>query len=210
VSGPDARLAVEKYRRRARTYDREVERSSRRLRERAVERLRLRRGEVVFDVGCGTGLSFGLLRERVGPEGAVIGLDVSSDMLAAAQERIGREGWANVALIEGTAERARLPVPGDAALLVLTSDVMRSEDALRNVLGQLRPGGRVAVAGVKWATPAWAAPLNIPRRLRARPYRTTFEGRKRPWDILERLVPRLTVDATSLGGTYVAWGEWHP
>jgi hypothetical protein len=40
------------------------------------------------------------------------------------------------------------------------------------------------------------------RTLRARPYRTTLEGRKRPWDIVERLVPELIVEATSLGETY--------
>jgi ubiquinone/menaquinone biosynthesis C-methylase UbiE len=206
VSGPDVEGAVDKYRRRARTYDREVARTSRSMREQAVERLQLRPGDVVFDVGCGTGLSFGLLAERIGRDGRLIGIDVSPDMLAVARERVGHKGWRNVTLVEGTAERVQFPAEGDAALFVLTNDVMRNDEALRNVLGQLRPEGRVAVAGVKWATPAWAAPLNITRRLRARPYSTTFEGRKRPWDLLERLVPDLQVQATALGGRYVAWG----
>jgi S-adenosylmethionine-diacylgycerolhomoserine-N-methlytransferase len=43
----------------------------------AIEHLRLRPGEPVLDVGCGTGLNFALLLERVGPDGLVVG--VSTD-----------------------------------------------------------------------------------------------------------------------------------
>jgi ubiquinone/menaquinone biosynthesis C-methylase UbiE len=176
------------------------------MREQAIERLELRVGDVVLDVGCGTGLSFAPLEARIGPEGRVVGIDLSPDMLAIARKRVDREGWRNIMLIEALAERARFPVEADAALFVLTSDLMRSVEALENVLNHLRPGGRVAAAGVKWATSVWAAPVNLARRLQARPYVTTFEGRKRPWDLLEQLVPDLHVEATSLGRTYVACG----
>ncbi|MFP7761560.1 class I SAM-dependent methyltransferase [Marisediminicola sp. LYQ85] len=56
------------------------------------------RGDVVLDLGCGTGLNFSLLVDAVGPEGAVIGLDASPDMLAMARARIDRAGWRNVAV----------------------------------------------------------------------------------------------------------------
>lgn len=48
---------------------------------RAVELLHLKRGDCVVDLACGTGLSFPLLVDRIGPEGRLIGVDLSSGML---------------------------------------------------------------------------------------------------------------------------------
>ncbi len=47
------------------------------------------RGRCVLDVGCGTGASLGLLRERVGPGGAAVGLDLSLPMLREARRGLG-------------------------------------------------------------------------------------------------------------------------
>ena len=57
-------------------------------RQAIVDALPLRRGEVVLDVGCGTGLCCGMLRDKVGPEGGVIGIEESPEMLAVAREHI--------------------------------------------------------------------------------------------------------------------------
>jgi ubiquinone/menaquinone biosynthesis C-methylase UbiE len=50
-------------------------------------------GSVVLDVGCGTGLNFVGLEKAIGPRGRLIGIDLSSDMLARAHERVQRHGW---------------------------------------------------------------------------------------------------------------------
>ena len=55
------------------------------IRRKAVDRLELKRGERVLEVGCGTGRNLALLREAVGPEGHVYGVDLSDGMLAEAQ-----------------------------------------------------------------------------------------------------------------------------
>ena len=55
-----------------------------------IESLELQPGDTVLDVGCGTGLSFPLLAEAVGPAGHVIGVDASPQMLAVAQRRTKR------------------------------------------------------------------------------------------------------------------------
>jgi cyclopropane fatty-acyl-phospholipid synthase-like methyltransferase len=55
------------YSEHARSYDRDTGGAFQRYRRAIVEALPLRRGQVVLDVGCGTGLCCGMLREKVGP-----------------------------------------------------------------------------------------------------------------------------------------------
>ena len=206
MSGPNRDEALERYRRLAAGYDRRIERRSLWLREAAVSRLALRPDAIVVDVGCGTGLTFASIERRIGPGGRLIGVELSGEMLSWAKGRVANEGWENVTLIEAAAEEARLPVAADAAIFVLTHDITQTPAALANVVSQLRPGARVAIAGPKFA-PKWALPVNLAVRLLARPYVTTFAGMDRPWQHLERLVPDLDVESLALGGAYVACGE---
>lgn len=205
-SGPDRGRALEKYRSLASSYDRFVTWSSRAMRRRAVELLGLKRGDAVVDVACGTGLSFELIERGIGEEGTLVGIDLSGDMLDRARERAASAGWRNVTLIEAPVEEADIQMAADAALFVLTHDVMRSSAALRHVLAQVRPGGRVVAAGAKLG-PRWAVPTNLLVRAISRRYVTTLEGLGRPWDRLDDLVPHLRVESLMLGGTYVAWGN---
>ena len=64
-----------------------------------IDRLNLEPGYTVLEIGCGTGLNFGLVEERIGPTGKLIGVDLTDAMLAQARARIEREGWQNVELI---------------------------------------------------------------------------------------------------------------
>lgn len=206
-SAPDRGRALEKYRQLAPSYDRFVTWSSRGMRTRAVERLELKRGEVLLDVGCGTGLSFEQIKHGIGAEGRLIGIDLSGEMLLRARERTESAGWKNVTLVETSAEDAEIPLRADAVLFILTHDVMRSERALRHVLAQVRPGGRVVAAGAKLVGPWWALPANLLVRAISRRYVTTLEGLDQPWDRLKGIVPDLQVESLMLGGAYVAWGN---
>ena len=204
-SAPNAETAIARYRRHARAYDASARRTMP-LRRRVISLLELRPGETVLDVGCGTGLSIPILRQAVGPGGRVVGVDVSPEMLAVARERGRREGWGNVALIEGSMDHAPLPRL-DAVLFNYTHDVLRSARALGNIFSAARPGARVAVAGMK-RLPWWLAPLNVYVLLKARPYLTTFEGLGRPWSLLERHVPRLRIETVHLGTGFIAHGVY--
>jgi len=205
---PDISLSREQYRRRAWSYN-YVGRWSEPIRRLTVQRLRLQRGDVVLDVGCGTGLSFPFLERKIGPEGRIIGVDPSLDMLAQARDRAERNGWQNVVLIESAAEDALIPELVDALLFHFTHDVMRSSQALENVFRQAKPGARVAAAGMKWA-PLWALPANPVIWFLSRNYVTTFEGFRAPWSHLERLVPDLRVAQLLVGAVYIAWGVFQP
>src|SRR5687767_15497165 len=73
-------------------------------RRQLVDLLPLRPGDVVLDVGCGTGLCFEQVRDRIGAEGAIIGVDASREMLEVAAARVAARGWRNVLLVQSAVE----------------------------------------------------------------------------------------------------------
>ncbi|MEW5803245.1 MAG: class I SAM-dependent methyltransferase [bacterium] len=103
----ESRTVASLYNRRAGMYDALVHILSLGLdlhyRRVAVERLHLRAGKRVLDLGCGTGLDLPLLSRAVGPLGEVVGLDLSPSMLQRANKRIQREKCPNVTLVLGNA-----------------------------------------------------------------------------------------------------------
>jgi hypothetical protein len=127
-------------------------------------------------------------------------------MAAVARERIDREGWPNVTVVQAAAEEAEIGVTADAALFCAVHDVMQSPRALRNVLARLRPGARVAAGGGKWAAPAMVAMNWMVRSLHA-PYVRSFSGFDRPWDHLEQLVEDVSVRELAFGSGYVMTGR---
>lgn len=171
-----------------------------------VEALPLKRGQVVLDVGCGTGLCCGLLRDKVGPSGTVIGIEESPEMAAVAREYIAREGWRNVTVVQSSAEDARLKATADAALFCAVHDILQCPGALRNVMVSLGPGAWVAAGGGKWAAPVMVAVNSMVRMLHA-PYVRSFSGFDRPWRYLEHLVEDVQVQETAFGSGYVMTGH---
>lgn len=193
------------YREHARSYDLRtgVGQSYRRA---VVEALPVRRGQVVLDVGCGTGLCHDSLLDKVGPQGGVVGIEESPEMVAVARERIEQEGWGNVSVVQSSAEDAQIAETADAALFCAVHDIMQSPDALRNVLGRLRPGAGVAAGGGKWAAP-WMVAVNLPVTMLHAPYVRSFEGFERPWHHLEQLLEDVHVRELGLGSGYIMTGQ---
>ena len=175
-------------------------------RQAVVDALLLQPGQVVLDVGCGTGLCCGLLRDKVGPDGTVIGIEESPEMATVAREYIAREGWRNVMVVQSPAEDARLEETADAALFCAVHDILQSPRALRNVMATLCPGAWVAAGGGKWAAPLMVAVNSMVRMLHA-PYVRDFSGFDRPWRHLECLVEDVQVQETAFGGGYVMTGR---
>jgi ubiquinone/menaquinone biosynthesis C-methylase UbiE len=192
------------YRRMAAGYDR-LERLAEGVRRESVERMQLKDGDVVLDVGCGTGLSLPLIEARIGTQGTVVGIDLSAEMLAKAKERVEDAGWQNVTLIESSTDDAEIPVRADAALFHFTHDIMRSRPAVENVARHMKTRGRIVSAGGKWA-PWWALPANLVMWRISSRYVTTFEGFDRPWSHLKPYLPDLRVKSVLFGCGYIAWG----
>jgi SAM-dependent methyltransferase len=127
------------------------------LRRRELVRAALgaRPGDRILDVGCGPGFYVTELLEAVGPKGSVAGVDASADMLAVAAKRA--EGHTNVTFHQ--ADATSLPVPDagfDRAVCVQVLEYVRDVPAaLSQMHRALRPGGRVLVWDVDWATMSW-------------------------------------------------------
>lgn len=116
------------------------------------EALRASPGERILDVGCGPGFYCNELLEDVGPSGSVVGVDGSAAMLALAARRCSAHD--NIELRSGDA--TALPMQDasfDGALSVqvqeYVSDVIAGLGEIHRVL---RPGGRLVVFDVDWAT----------------------------------------------------------
>jgi arsenite methyltransferase len=112
-------------------------------------------GERILDVGCGPGFYVSELLDQVGPEGSVVGVDASPQMLAVAAHRT--EGRPNVSLHQS--EATSLPVEDagfDRAISVQVFEYVTDVDAALGELRRaLRPGGRVVIWDVDWATLSW-------------------------------------------------------
>jgi ubiquinone/menaquinone biosynthesis C-methylase UbiE len=105
--------------------------------------LRLRPGDRVLDVGCGTGGYLNVLREAVGPEGEVLALDYSPKMAEKAKARA--EQWPNVEVRHADATTVDLPANHyDAALASFSISATQDVQAtVTNIHKALRQGGRL-------------------------------------------------------------------
>ncbi len=206
AAGPAARQTA--YSEHARSYDRKTG-AFQRYRDTIVEALPVSQGQVVLDVGCGTGLCCGRLREKVGPQGRVVGIEESPEMAAVARERIAAEGWRNVTVVQSAAEDAKIRVTADAALFCAVHDILQSPGALQNIMSKLRPGASVAAGGGKWAPWAMMA-LNLQVRMLHAPYVRNFSGFDRPWNHLEKLIEGIHVRKVELGSGYILTSSGAP
>src|SRR5467141_281082 len=108
----------------------------------ALRALAPRPGEHVLDVGCGSGQTALQLADAVGPGGRVVGLDLSSQLLAAARRR---NPSAHVAFERADAQTHAFDQPFDA--IYSRFGVMFFADpvaAFANLRRALKPGGRMA------------------------------------------------------------------
>ncbi|MCG7418528.1 methyltransferase domain-containing protein [Microbacterium sp. ACRRU] len=181
-------------------------------REAGISLLHPRPGDVVLDLGCGTGLNFAALLTAVGPRGRVIGVDRSPDMLDMARRRVGAAGWSDrVDLVEADAAaldpaeiRDRTDGRGADALLstYALSVFGEREAAWARAVAAVRPGGRAAVVDMQRPHGPWRVftPLAL---LACATGGADIDAH--PWRMLERDAdPRSLERAERKGGHLVA------
>ena len=113
--------------------------------ERTVRALRLQRGEVVADVGSGSGYLLPHLSRAVGSEGRVYAEEIQEAFLPQLRRRARELG--NVRVVFGTADDPRLPAGGVDCFVLLTTyhEIERPVPFLRRLHAAARPGARLAI-----------------------------------------------------------------
>jgi len=111
---------------------------------------RVEPGQTVLDLGCGAGTDLLISAQMVGPEGRVIGVDMTKSMLTRARQSAAAMDLHNVELHQSLIES--LPVEDASVDVVISNgviDLVPDKDAVFGEIDRvLRPGGRLQIADV--------------------------------------------------------------
>jgi ubiquinone/menaquinone biosynthesis C-methylase UbiE len=167
------------------------------FRRRAVRALGLRPGDCVVDVACGTGQNFPLIEQAIGPEGRIVGVDLTDAMLAQARQRIESSGWRNVSLVQGDAAAFEFPAGVDAILSTYAlSQVPECGEVIAHGAAALAAGRRWVVLDLKAPelAPRWLTRLGLAA---ARPFASIDEWvERRPWETIRAAMREELVDVS--------------
>jgi demethylmenaquinone methyltransferase/2-methoxy-6-polyprenyl-1,4-benzoquinol methylase len=114
-------------------------------RKNMVRKAKIRPGQSVLDVCCGTGQITKELAKKTGPSGQVVGIDLAANMLKIAQQRLLRDSNSHIRLIQ--ADAAKIPYPDNSFHCVVIGYGLRNTVHPRQTLTEMvrvvKPGGRI-------------------------------------------------------------------
>ena len=120
-----------------------------------LQALRLKPGEIVADVGCGTGYFSWRMAEAVGAQGLVYGVEIQQEMLDLLAVKMKERHVANVTGVLGTIRDPRLPQPVDLALMVdVYHECSEPAEMMAAICRSLKPGGRMVFVEYRGEDPS--------------------------------------------------------
>ena len=123
------------------------------LPDRVIAALNLKRGQIVADIGAGTGyFSIRLAKSKASPK--VYAADIEPSMVSYLRERAAKEGLTNVIAVQAAADQPNLPEPVDLILIVDTYHHIGDREAyFRRLAKSIKPGGQVVIIDFKPDSP---------------------------------------------------------
>lgn len=177
-------------------------------RKMAIKGLNLKRGDRIVDIGCGTGLNFPLLVDRAGPDGRIVGVDLTEEMLKKARDRVRKHHWSNVKLVQSDAGKFTFPDRVDGVISTAAISLMPGYDEIiRRGAEALSPGGRFVILDFKLAEnrPQWLTNLLV---MITKPFGITLDiADRKPYESVGNYLNMITFFEHYLGYAYIAIGE---
>ena len=169
----------------------------------------------MVEIGCGTGLNFALVEQAIGPQGRIIGVDLTDAMLARAQRRVDARGWGNVTLVQADTRELELPAGVDAILSTYAlSLVPECGEVISRACKALSPGGWCVVLDPKLPehAPRWVPPVALAT---LRPFAVTDDWTvRRSWEAIRAAMDAELADFSwtelFLGLVFLAAGRRAP
>jgi SAM-dependent methyltransferase len=155
-----------------------------------VEQLKLKPGDVVADIGAGSGYFSRRLARKVGPKGSVLAVDIQPEMLLLLTNKMAEAGIPNVRPILGTLTDPKLPPASvDVALLV---DVYHEFDhpyeMMQGITRALKPGGRAVFVEFRGEDPT--VPIKLVHKMTEAQVRKEMSALPLQWTETIRVLPR--------------------
>jgi len=165
-------------------------------------------GDTIVEIGCGTGMNFPLLQAKIGPEGKIIGVDISDAMLQRAEKRISDAGWSNVQLVLSSAADYTFPESLDG---IIATGVLTYEPDYDEFIER---GSKALISGKRWVVFDYKMPTGWFRHFvplfiwifRSFGISMALFERK-PWEAIKRHLSNTKIEEFYFGLIFVASGE---
>jgi ubiquinone/menaquinone biosynthesis C-methylase UbiE len=155
----------------------------------AIAALDIRPGQVVADVGAGSGYYTRRLAEKVGPTGKVFATDLQPQMIALLNARVAKEKLTHVEVVQATETDPRLPA-GLLDLILMVDvyhELARPQEMLRQLRGALKPDGRLVL--IEFRKEDAGVPIREDHKMSVREARLELEAEQYRFDRVIDVLP---------------------
>ena len=154
----------------------------------------LKNGDRVLVFCCGTGLDFHPILKKIGKDGEIVGVDFSSEMLNKAKEKISKNKWENIKLIEAdiTKFKDKLDKKFDVGVCTLGMSIIPEfKSAYYNLFSYVKKHGEIIIGDMQLASGGLAR-LNPVTISLAKKFGGTYEGHQNSIELCSIMKKELT------------------